>query len=90
MERKHLQIAVAAAGLAGVSLGLLKVVTGRSRPDLGQGQGAYDFHPFGGGGSLPAPIIPLSPCITDAVVLKRTLAVHLGARGFSAKVTSGP
>jgi hypothetical protein len=35
----------------GHCLGLLKVITGRSRPDLSQGQGAYDFHPFGGGRS---------------------------------------
>jgi hypothetical protein len=36
------------------------------------------------------PIIPRIPRISVATDLKRTLAVHLGAFGFSAKLASGP
>jgi len=42
----------ASGTIAAASFGLLKLVTGRSRPDVGQG--AYDFHPFAGGGSFPS------------------------------------
>src|SRR6185503_15104109 len=52
------------------------------------------FFFLGGGAGCPgraeAPPKPPRPCITVAVVLKRTLAVHLGALGFSAKFASGP
>jgi membrane-associated phospholipid phosphatase len=38
--------------LAAASFGLLKAVTGRSRPDVGEG--AYEFHPFHGAHSFPS------------------------------------
>lgn len=43
---------VASGALAAASFGVLKVVSGRSRPDAGDG--AYDFHLFTGGGSFPS------------------------------------
>jgi membrane-associated phospholipid phosphatase len=49
ITRTGAQLAVSGA-LASASFGLLKVVAGRSRPDAGEG--AYDFHPFSGGGSF--------------------------------------
>ena len=51
ITRTGAQLAASGA-LAGASFGLLKVVTGRARPD--GGDGAYDFHPFAGGGSFPS------------------------------------
>ena len=45
------QLAVSGA-LAAASFGMLKFLTGRSRPDVGES--AYDFHPLSGGGSFPS------------------------------------
>ncbi len=49
ITRTGAQLAASGA-LAAASFGLLKLVAGRSRPDAGKG--AYDFHPFGGGGAF--------------------------------------
>jgi membrane-associated phospholipid phosphatase len=78
ITRTGAQLAASGA-LAGASLGLLKVVTGRSRPDLGQGQGAYDFHPFGGGGSLPS----------GHAAMAFALATTLGDASHSTWATAG-
>jgi membrane-associated phospholipid phosphatase len=51
ITRTGAQLAASGA-LAGVSFGLLKVVTGRARPSTGEG--AYRFEPFGGDGSFPS------------------------------------
>lgn len=56
----------ASGALAAASFGLLKVVTGRTRPD--GGQGAYEFKPFSGSGSFP------SGHTTMAFALATTLA----------------
>jgi membrane-associated phospholipid phosphatase len=69
---------LAASGvLAAASFGLLKVVTGRSRPDAGQG--TYDFHPFSGGGSFPS----------GHSALAFALATTLGDASHSTWVTAG-
>jgi membrane-associated phospholipid phosphatase len=51
ITRTGTQLAASGA-LAAASFGLLKVVTGRSRPNVGSG--AYEFHPFAGAGSFPS------------------------------------
>ena len=78
ITRTGAQLAASGA-LAGASLGLLKVATGRSRPDLGQGQGAYDFHPFGGGGSFPS----------GHAAMAFALATTLGDASHNAWATAG-
>jgi membrane-associated phospholipid phosphatase len=67
----------ASGALAATSFGLLKVVAGRSRPDAGQG--AYDFHPFAGGGSFAS----------GHSALAFALATTLGDASRSTWVTAG-
>jgi len=69
---------LAASGvLAAASVGLLKVATGRSRPDARQG--TYDFHPFSGGGSFPS----------GHAAIAFALATTLGDASHSTWVTGG-
>jgi membrane-associated phospholipid phosphatase len=76
ITRTGAQLAASGA-LAAASFGLLKVVTGRSRPDVGQG--AYDFHPFAGGGSFPS----------GHSAMAFALATTLGDASHSTWVTAG-
>jgi membrane-associated phospholipid phosphatase len=76
VTRTGVQLAASGA-LAAASFGLLKVVTGRSRPDVGQG--AYDFHPFAGGGSFPS----------GHSAMAFALATTLGDASHSTWVTAG-
>jgi membrane-associated phospholipid phosphatase len=76
ITRTGAQLAASGA-LAAASFGLLKVVTGRSRPDAGEG--AYDFHPFGGGGSFPS----------GHSAMAFALATTLGDASHSTWVTAG-
>jgi membrane-associated phospholipid phosphatase len=76
ITRTGAQLAASGA-LAAASFGLLKVATGRTRPDLGQG--AYDFHPFAGGGSFPS----------GHAAMAFALATTLGDASHSTWVTAG-
>jgi membrane-associated phospholipid phosphatase len=76
VTRTGAQLAASGA-LAAASFGLLKFVTGRSRPDLGQG--AYQFHPFAGGGSFPS----------GHAAMAFALATTLGDASHSTWVTAG-
>jgi len=76
ITRTGAQLAASGA-LAAASFGLLKVVTGRSRPDVGEG--AYEFHPFAGGGSFPS----------GHAAMAFALATTLGDASHSTWVTAG-
>jgi membrane-associated phospholipid phosphatase len=76
ITRTGAQLAASGA-LAAASFGLLKVATGRSRPDVGQG--AYEFHPFAGGGSFPS----------GHAAMAFALATTLGDASHSTWVTAG-
>lgn len=76
ITRTGAQLAASGA-LAATSFGLLKVVAGRSRPDAGEG--AYDFHPFAGGGSFAS----------GHSALAFALATTLGDASRSTWVTAG-
>ena len=76
ITRTGAQLAASGA-LAAASFGLLKVVTGRSRPDVGEG--AYEFHPFAGGGSFPS----------GHSAMAFALATTLGDASHSTWVTAG-
>jgi membrane-associated phospholipid phosphatase len=70
------QLAVSGA-LAAASFGVLKLATGRSRPDAGEG--AYQFHPFAGNGSFPS----------GHSAMAFALATTLGDASHSTWVTAG-
>jgi membrane-associated phospholipid phosphatase len=76
ITRTGAQLAASGA-LAAASFGLLKVATGRSRPDAGEG--TYDFHPFSGGGSFPS----------GHSAMAFALATTLGDASHSTWVTAG-
>ena len=76
ITRTGAQLAASGA-LAVASFGLLKVVTGRSRPNVGSG--AYEFHPFAGGGSFPS----------GHSAMAFALATTLGDASHSTWVTAG-
>ena len=76
ITRTGAQLAASGA-LAAASFGLLKVATGRSRPDARKG--TYDFHPFAGGGSFPS----------GHAAMAFALATTLGDASHSTWVTAG-
>ena len=76
ITRMAAQLAASGA-LAAASFGLLKVITGRSRPDVGDG--TYEFHPFSGGGSFPS----------GHSAMAFALATTLGDASHSPWVTAG-
>lgn len=76
ITRTGAQLAASGA-LAAASFGLLKVVTGRTRPDLGQG--AYDFHPFTSAASFPS----------GHAAMAFALATTLGDASHSTWATAG-
>lgn len=76
ITRTGAQLAASGA-LAAASFGMLKVVAGRSRPDAGQG--AYEFHPFAGGGSFAS----------GHSAMAFALATTLGDASHSTWVTAG-
>jgi membrane-associated phospholipid phosphatase len=76
LTRTGAQLAASGA-LAAASFGLLKVVTGRSRPH--RALGPYDFHPFSGSGSFPS----------GHTTIAFALATTLGDASHSTWVTAG-
>lgn len=76
ITRTGAQLAASGA-LAGMSFGLLKVLTGRARPSTGEG--AYRFEPFGGDGSFPS----------GHTAMAFALATTLGDASHSTWVTAG-